>query len=183
MRSITRLSLVLLLALSRVAHADSFKLLSDDIHEGQRLHNEQVYQGFGCHGGNLSPALSWQGAPEGTQSFAVTVFDPDAPGGHGWWHWTLVNIPSTVNHLAKGVSKQRGTLPPGAVEGKTDFEQTGFGGACPPVGDQPHRYQFTVWALQKTMIDIHEQNDGASVNKMLEANAIAKASITAIYGR
>ncbi len=172
-----------LLSLAGTALADDFKLSSKDIAEGQTLSAEQVFKGFGCEGGNVSPSLTWQGAPAGTKSFAITAYDPDAPTGSGWWHWTLVNIPATVTELPKGAGSKGGKLPKGTVQGLTDFGTNGFGGACPPVGDKPHHYQFTVWALKADRLPIDKHASGAMVGYMLNANVIAKASITATYGR
>ena len=95
---------------------------------------EQVYNGFGCTGKNLSPQLSWDKAPSGTKSFAITAYDPDAPTGSGWWHWIAFNIPASVNSLDSGASGN--SMPAGTVESRTDYGSTGFGGACPPVGDK-----------------------------------------------
>jgi Raf kinase inhibitor-like YbhB/YbcL family protein len=162
--------------------ADAFELLSQDVAEGKMLAAEQVFKGFGCEGGNLSPALKWRDAPEGTKSFAVTVYDPDAPTGSGWWHWTVFNIPRAAEALPKGAGSG-GALPLGAVQGRTDFGSTGFGGACPPAGAKVHRYQFTVWALNTEQLPLDEQASGALVGFMLNAHAVGKATITAIYGR
>lgn len=173
----------LLMGLSITAHAGSFTLTSSDMAEGQPLNEQQVFNGFGCQGGNISPQLSWQGAPEGTRSFAVTAYDPDAPTGSGWWHWTVVNLPATTHQLPSGSGSPGGTLPAGAVQGRTDFGQAGFGGACPPEGTSPHRYRFTVWALKTEKLPIDEQASGALVGFMLHANALAQAQLTATYGR
>ncbi|WP_047244152.1 kinase inhibitor [Chromobacterium subtsugae] len=172
-----------LLALPLAAHAAGFQLSSETIADGKPLTARQVYQGFGCEGGNVSPQLSWRGAPAGTKSFAVTVYDPDAPTGSGWWHWTVVNLPANVHALPEGAGSAGGQLPAGAVQGRTDFGESRFGGACPPVGDKPHRYQFTVWALKTDKLLVDANASGALVGFMLNANALAKASLTATYGR
>jgi hypothetical protein len=163
--------------------ASEFRLTSTDIAEGQSLSSQHVFEGFGCSGGNRSPQLAWSGAPSGTKSFAITAYDPDAPTGSGWWHWTVVNIPATVNALPSGAGSAGGTLPTPAVQGRTDFGQSGFGGACPPEGDQPHRYQFTVWALKETSLPVDENSSGALVGYLLNAHALGKAQLTALYGR
>ncbi|MEO9386878.1 kinase inhibitor [Chromobacterium phragmitis] len=179
----TALMIASLLALPLAAHADAFKLSSSSIADGKPLSLKQVYRGFGCEGGNVSPQLSWSGAPAGTKSFAVTVYDPDAPTGSGWWHWTVVNIPANVGSLPEGAGGQAGKLPEGAAQGRTDFSEAGFGGACPPVGDKPHRYQFTVWALKTDKLPLDANASGALVGYMLNANALGTARITATYGR
>lgn len=172
----------LLLGCCAVASAE-FKLTSTDIAEGKALTARQVFKGFGCEGENVSPQLSWSGAPEGTKSFAITVYDPDAPTGSGWWHWTLVNLPADTKALPSGAGNPGGALPAGTAQGRTDFGQAGFGGACPPPGDKPHRYQFTVWALKVDKLPVDQNASGAMVGFMLNANALGKATLTATYGR
>ncbi|AXP02782.1 MULTISPECIES: kinase inhibitor [Pseudomonas] len=171
---------VLSMGVVLAGHAADFSLTSQDIAENRPLTSREVFQGFGCEGGNTSPELSWSNAPAGTKSYAVTVYDPDAPTGSGWWHWTVVNLPASTKSLPRGVGSN---LPAGAVQGRTDYGQPGFGGACPPVGDKPHRYQFTVWALKVDKLPLDNQASGALVGYMLNANALAKATITSTYGR
>lgn len=172
-----------LLALPLAAHAADFRLVSDDIAEGKPLGSQQVFKGFGCEGANLSPQLRWSGAPAGTKSFAVTVYDPDAPSGSGWWHWTVFNLPAATDMLASGAGGVGGVLPAGAVQGRTDFGQPGFGGACPPPGDKAHHYQFTVWALKVDQLPIDANASGAMAGFMIRANALGHAQLTARYGR
>jgi len=136
----------------------------------------QVFQGFGCEGGNQAPNLTWSGAPDGTRSFAVTVYDPDAPTGSGWWHWFAFNIPADVTKLPSG-----DVVPEGAVELKNDYGSIGFGGACPPPGEV-HRYQFTVHALG-TVLELDNTVSNALAGYMVNANSLASASITAVYTR
>ena len=175
--------LIPLLSLTLAAQAAEFVLESTDVTEGQALDSRQVFKGFGCEGGNVSPQLSWRGAPAGTRSFAVTVYDPDAPTGSGWWHWTVVNLPPATSSLPAGAGSAGGKLPAGAVQGRTDYGRSGFGGACPPVGDKPHRYQFTVWALKVEQLPLDENASGAMVGYMLNSHALAKAQLTATYRR
>jgi Raf kinase inhibitor-like YbhB/YbcL family protein len=171
------------LILAGVAHGAEFAVSSSDIVEGKMLTSQQVFQGFGCAGDNRSPQLTWRGAPSGTKSYAITVYDPDAPTGSGWWHWTLVNLPPSTTSLPAGAGGPAGALPAGARQGRSDYGQFGFGGACPPAGDKAHRYQFTVWALKVDQLPIDEQSSGALVGYMLNANVLAKATMTALYGR
>lgn len=145
---------------------------------------QHVFKGFGCDGGNVSPAVSWSGAPAGTKSFAVTIYDPDAPTGSGWWHWTVFNIPPNVTKLEAGAGNAEGKgLPPGAQQGRTDFGSAAFGGACPPPGDKPHRYILTVYALKTDKLPLDASAPGAMVGFYLHANALAKTQIMARYGR
>ncbi|MFW5400257.1 kinase inhibitor [Yersinia sp. 1252 StPb PI] len=173
-----------IIAVSLSAQAQTFSVKSSDMPEGRPLQTQQVFNGFGCDGGNQSPQLSWQGAPAGTKSFAITAYDPDAPTGSGWWHWTVVNIPADVHSLATNAGQSKNsTLPVGAVQGRNDFGYAGFGGACPPAGDKPHRYQFTVWALKTDKLPLSSDASGALVGFMLNSNVIAKTQLVATYGR
>jgi Raf kinase inhibitor-like YbhB/YbcL family protein len=173
------------LALASVAYAEPLKLASPDIKPSGMIAEEQVFNGFGCSGKNVSPALSWSGAPKGTKSFALLVHDPDAPtGGAGWWHWLVVNIPANVSELKKGAGKADGAnLPPGAQQVTTDFGSPGWGGPCPPTGDKPHRYNFTVHALKLEKLDVPKGAAASLVGFMVSANSIGKATLTAKYGR
>jgi hypothetical protein len=166
------------------AAADSvFRLQSPSVAPNGMISNDQVYSGFGCSGKNISPALSWKGAPRDTRSFALTVYDPDAPTGSGWWHWVVYNIPADVSELPAGAGNPGGSLPAGALQGHTDFGTSGFGGPCPPAGDRPHRYIFTVYALKADKISVPDEASAAMVGFMIHANSLAKASLTARYGR
>ncbi len=175
------LSTLLLILASQVL-ADGFTLSSKSV-KG-RLADEQVYSGFGCSGRNISPDLSWQDAPKGTKSFAVTVYDPDAPTGSGWWHWLIFNIPASTDHLVKDAGNVKKSLAPkGSVQSITSFGQTGYGGACPPKGDKPHRYVFTVYALDTPKLELDSQATPALVGFYLNRHALAKASLLAYYSR
>ena len=159
--------------LAAPALADSFTLTSPDIAEGQQLSSDFVFQGFGCEGGNVAPTLAWSGAPEGTESFAVTVYDPDAPTGSGWWHWFAFNIPADVSELTSGDVA--------GVQLTNDYGAQGFGGACPPTGEV-HRYEFTVHALGTTL-EIDNSVSNALAGFMVNANSLASSTITAVYNR
>lgn len=149
----------------------AFALTSNDIVDGGVLPDAQVKAK-----GNTSPHLKWSGAPEGTKSYAVTCYDPDAPTGSGFWHWTLANIPADVTELPTG-----GPVPAGAVEGRTDYGEPGFGGAAPPAGHGPHRYIFTVFAVDVEKLEVTPDNSGAVFGFNLHFHTLAKASITATY--
>jgi Raf kinase inhibitor-like YbhB/YbcL family protein len=138
--------------------------------------------GFGCSGGNMSPQLAWSGAPDGTKSFAVTAFDPDAPTGSGFWHWVVVNIPASVTELAVDAGNPRGNgLPAGAKQVRTDFGMPGFGGPCPPAGDHPHRYFFTVYAVSMDQLPVSDTTTAAVIGFMLHFNSLAKGEIEGLY--
>jgi Raf kinase inhibitor-like YbhB/YbcL family protein len=159
-------------------------LTSPDITEGGTIAERHAFSGFGCTGGNLSPALGWSGAPEGTKSFAITCYDPDAPTGSGWWHWTVFNIPIDESSLHEGASHPgKSGLPAGAIEGRTDFGVSGYGGPCPPEGDKPHRYIFTIYALKEESLPLNADSPGAQVGYYLNFATIEKASLTGYYGR
>ncbi len=161
-----------------------FALSSPSVKPNSTLGGDQVFNGFGCTGNNISPALKWTPGPQGTKSYAVTVYDPDAPTGSGWWHWVVYNIPADVTELAAGAGDASGKgMPTGASQGRTDFGAAGFGGACPPQGDKPHRYIFTVHALKADKIDVPTDASAALVGFMIHANLLGKASFTAKYGR
>ena len=152
----------------------TFTLTSNDITDGGILPDAQVQAK-----GNTSPHLRWSGAPEGTRSYAVTCYDPDAPTGSGFWHWTVANIPADVRELLEDASS--GGLPRGAVEGRTDFGAPGYGGAAPPPGHGPHRYIFTVFAVDVPQLDVTPENSGAVFGFNLHFHTLAKASLTATY--
>lgn len=175
---------LLLLMLPFAAHAagSGLRVTQSPWAEGGTLADAQVYNGFGCTGGNVSPAVAWAGAPEGTQSYAVTVYDPDAPTGSGWWHWLVVNVPATVTVLPQG-GAQSGGLPAGALTLKNDYGTPGFGGACPPPGAPAHRYRLTVWALKARVLPLTVADSAAKAGFFLNANALASTTVTGLYGR
>lgn len=161
-----------------------FNLKSTDINNGDTLPNAQVFNDFGCTGENQSPQLSWENAPEGTKSFAVSVYDPDAPTGSGFWHWMVINIPATTQSLPSNAGLlDSDSLPKGTFTLRNDYGYRGFGGACPPVGDKAHRYQFTVYALDTEQIDLPKDATTAFAGFMLHSHTIGKAQFTAFYGR
>ena len=115
-----------------VARAQDMTLTSTDIKEGATIADEQLLNGFGCTGRNVSPQLSWSGAPAGTKSYAIQMFDPDAPTGSGFWHWVVFNIPPTTTSLPKGAGDvKKKLMPKGAIQSRTDLGTAGYGGPCP----------------------------------------------------
>ncbi len=175
---------VALAGLSTLTYASGFKLSSPEIKANHMIPKRFEFNGFGCSGENKSPALKWSGAPKSTKSFAVTVYDPDAPTGSGWWHWMVINIPANVTELAAGAGAVDSTnLPKGAVQSRIDYGVAGWGGTCPPKGDKPHRYIFTVYALKTDKLDVPADATAALTGYMIHANTLGKASFTAKYGR
>jgi Raf kinase inhibitor-like YbhB/YbcL family protein len=175
-----------------------FTLSSPDIAPGSTIAMKHVLNGFGCTGQNVSPALTWSNPPAGTQSYALQIYDPDAPTGSGFWHWGVYNIPATVTGLAQGAGNAAATLPAGAYTSLNDYHDTGatggngnYGGPCPPVGDKPHRYIFTLYALAVPDLPAAAGTPrtgttalhGFVLNKGLGAGLLGKASFTATFGR
>jgi Raf kinase inhibitor-like YbhB/YbcL family protein len=173
-----------LLSAIESAPAAGFTLTSPDIKADALIPQSFEFNGFGCSGDNKSPVLRWSGAPRGAKSFAVTVYDPDAPTGSGWWHWFVIDIPASVTELPADAGADGGAkLPKGARHVRIDYGFAGWGGPCPPPGDKPHRYVFTVHALKTDKLDIPADATAALAGFMVNANTIAKASFTARYGR
>lgn len=175
-----RVALAMLCLVATVARAD-FTVTSEAVRPNRPIPSAQVLNGFGCHGENRSPDLHWTGAPAGTRSFAVTMYDPDAPTGSGFWHWLIVNIPSATTRIPAGAGQAN--LPAGSLQTRTDFGTVGYGGPCPPLGDAPHRYQFTVLALDIDKLPVDETSSGALVGFNLHFHTLAKATLTAKFGR
>lgn len=166
------------------AEAAEFKLESPDIKADSTMARKWEANVFGCSGENKSPALRWSGAPKETKSFAVTVYDPDAPTGSGFWHWFVYNIPANVTELPADAGAQGGAnLPKGAAMNRIDYGFAAWGGPCPPPGDKPHRYVFTVYALKTDKLELPPDATAAVAGFMTHANRIASAKFTARYGR
>jgi Raf kinase inhibitor-like YbhB/YbcL family protein len=164
----------------------AFTVTSDSFKDGDYLKQDHILSadfGFGCAGGNRSPHLKWSGAPAGTKSFAVTCYDPDAPTGSGFWHWVVVNIPPEVTELPLDAGNPAsGKLPEGALQTRTDYGNAAYGGPCPPEGDHPHRYLFTVHAVGETL-DVSADTSAAVIGFNLHFKTLAKAAIMGLYKR
>jgi Raf kinase inhibitor-like YbhB/YbcL family protein len=163
--------------------AAGFSLTSPDIAAGAKIADAQVFNSFGCSGGNTSPALSWSNPPSGTKSFALLVHDPDAPTGSGWWHWVVYNIPATATSLPSDAGDPKKSLMPGGVvQGRTDFGTAGYGGPCPPPG-KPHHYHFRLYALKVAKLDLPADATAAFVAFNVHANSLGEAHLLGLYGR
>lgn len=163
----------------------TFVVTSNSFKDGDYLAKDHILSsdfGFGCAGGNQSPHLKWSGAPAGTKSFAVTCYDPDAPTGSGFWHWVVIGIPASVTELALGAGSAKGDMPKGALQTRTDFGAPGYGGPCPPEGDHPHRYFFTVHAVGSE-IKATADTSAAVVGFQLHFNTLAKSAVMGLFKR
>ena len=161
---------------------ETFTLSSNDL--GGETTKKQEFNGFGCSGENQSPHLLWKNAPEETKSFAITMYDPDAPTGSGFWHWVVFDIPASVNELVTNAGNVDQSLAPkGAIQSLTDYGIKGFGGPCPPKGHGYHQYIITVYALKTEKLGLDENINPAVVGFNLWNQTLAKASIVAYYKR
>jgi Raf kinase inhibitor-like YbhB/YbcL family protein len=159
-----------------------FIVSSTNVKSGSTMALAQVLGS--CNGQNISPALNWSGEPAGTQSFALTMVDSDARNGKGWWHWSVFNIPASVHALAAGAASEGSKdLPAGAIQGRTDFGFSHYGGPCPPVGDHAHHYEITVYALKVPSLMLDATASGAQVGASLVPNTLGTAKIVGRYGR
>jgi Raf kinase inhibitor-like YbhB/YbcL family protein len=167
-----RISIAAAALAASAATCFAFEISSSSVSDGKW---DKKYFGdkiSGCNGGNVSPALVWKNAPEGTKSFGLTLYDPDAPTGSGWWHWQVWNIPAATTGF------EEGKVPTGVVQGKGDVGRAGYLGPCPPPGTGVHHYTFTLYALKVDKLDIDPNvASGASIGYALNGNAIGKATV------
>jgi Raf kinase inhibitor-like YbhB/YbcL family protein len=177
-------TLIAFLAAGMMAAAP-FSLSSSAFHNGGTMGTANEFNSFGCTGKNVSPALLWADAPAHAKSFALTVWDPDAPFRGGWWHWVLFDIPASTASLAAGAgSTNYDAAPAGSVEGKTSFGKPGYGGPCPPVGSGAHHYIFTLYALNEARIaGASETTDGPALKRLIAGHVLGSATITGRFGR
>lgn len=156
-------------------------LQSKAMQADKMLTSSQVFNGFGCKGNNLSPDIIVKDLPKNTKSLGVTVYDPDAPTGSGWWHWIAYNMPAQDTTLDAGASTHK--MPQGTKHARNDYGIYDFGGACPPVGDKPHRYQLTLWALDIETLPIPKDASAALIGYFLNQHKIETKTIQSLYGR
>lgn len=167
---------------SEVYAQSTFTLTSTTL--GGQASKLQEFNGFGCEGENVSPDLTWENAPEGTKSFAITMYDPDAPTGSGWWHWLAFDIPKDINSIKTNAGQvDLDLMPKEVIQSITDYGTYGYGGPCPPEGHGLHQYIITVYALKTDKLGLSKDTNPPVVGYYLWQNTLAKASIVAYYQR
>jgi Raf kinase inhibitor-like YbhB/YbcL family protein len=164
-----------------VAAESTFTVSSTDLAPGKSIGRDLLFDDADCKGGNHSPQISWHGAPDGTRGYAVTIFDPDAPG-RGWYHWAVAGIPATVTHLPGNASASGALRKMGAVQARNDWDTDGYGGPCPPAG-KPHRYIVTVYALGSDELRLRQGTPALMFEHEIRTLTIASAQLTFTYGR
>jgi hypothetical protein len=184
MRKLALASALLLGGVATAGAGPAISVTSQDIKPNAKIADEQVAGGFGCSGKNLSPAISWSGAPKGTKSFALSVYDPDAPTGSGFWHWVVFNIPPDTTSLPKNAGDPKANLmPAGAVQSGNDAGTKAYFGPCPPKGDKPHHYHISVFAVDVDKLDADDTATAAVVGFNLHFHTLAKGELVGVYGR
>ena len=166
-----RIGLVTVALAASVTSVLAFEISSSSVSDGKWDKKYYADKIAGCDGGNVSPALAWKDPPAGTKSFGLTLYDPDAPTGSGWWHWQAWNIPATT------MSFEEGKVPDGITQGKGDVGRTGYLGPCPPPGSGVHHYTFTIFALKVDKLDVDPNASGAFIGYNLNGNALGKAAV------
>ncbi len=161
---------------------NTFTLFSANL--GGQFDKSQEFHSFGGDGDNISPQLSWKNAPKETKSFAITMYDVDAPSGSGWWHWLIFNIPADTNQLVSNAGDTSANLAPEkAIQSINDYGTKGYGGPCPPVGNGFHQYIITIHALSVEHLELEDTTNAPVVGFNILANTIEKASLVAYYKR
>jgi Raf kinase inhibitor-like YbhB/YbcL family protein len=173
------------MAVAMASQASDFVLTSPDARLVASVPEKYTAKAFGCSGGNVSPALSWHGAPAGTKSFVLTLFDPDERSTpSGWWHWVLYDLPPSTDHLSEGAGALSGkALPAGAQQGRSDLGEDAYHGPCPAAGDPPHRYVFTLYALDVAKLPVTPESSGGMVTSVVQDHLLGKTVFVAHYGR
>lgn len=155
----------------------NFTLTSNDLQS--QMTKKHVFNDFGAGGDNLSPHMKWENPPEGTKSFLLICYDPDAPTVSGWWHWCVANIPADCLEFQSGIQD----YPRGCVHGLNDYGKEGYGGACPPPGDPAHAYHFTIYALSTEKLEVPNGTQPAMIMFNANAHILAKATVSSYYSR
>ena len=180
MKTTTLITGILLTISSTLFSQNTFTLSSNTL--GGEATKIEEFNGFGCTGKNESPQLSWKNAPEGTKSFAITMYDPDAPTGSGWWHWVVFDIPTSTTDLVSNAGDIKLNLTPeGTIQSITNYGAQGYGGPCPPQGHGLHQYIITVYALKTDTLGLDKNTNPAIVGYYLWNNTLAKASLITYY--
>ncbi len=181
MRKVSTLFAIATLGLAGSAAA--MEVSSSSFGSSGKFDTKYIANFFGCSGQNVSPQISWKGAPAAAKSFAVTVYDPDAPTGSGFWHWLVFNIPPSVSQLDEGAGSAGGKLPAGAAQGRNDAGANAYMGPCPPQGDPEHHYVITVFAVDVDALPPDQIPSAAVLGFNLHFHTLDKASMTYTYGR
>jgi Raf kinase inhibitor-like YbhB/YbcL family protein len=165
--------------------ASDFVLSSPDSRLVASVPEKYTAKAFGCSGGNISPALAWHGVPPGAKSLVLTLFDPDERSTpSGWWHWIVYDMPPSTDHLSEGAGAlNTKALPAGAQQGRSDLGEDAYHGPCPAAGDPPHRYVFTLYALDVAKLPVAPDSSGGMVTSVVQDHLLGKAVFTAHYGR
>ncbi|HEY1728994.1 MAG TPA: YbhB/YbcL family Raf kinase inhibitor-like protein [Candidatus Baltobacteraceae bacterium] len=157
--------------------ADKLNITSSSFGNNQTIPKKYGFNGWDVGGENISPNLKWSGAPSGTKSFVVTIWDPDAPTTVGYWHWLVFNIPANVTEL------EEGKVPAGAVQGYTDYGMSAYGGPAPPPGDSPHHYRHRVFALDVDKLPLEKGTTGATLMFMMRGHILAEGELVGLFSR
>jgi len=159
----------------------AFDVTSTDVTNGQPFAKAQLSGISGVKGGqDISPQLAWHGAPKGTKSYAITIYDPDAPTGSGFWHWAVANIPASVANVQTGAGDDNGLgLPIGAIQLRNDASVSRFMGAAPPRGHGPHRYVIVIHALDIEDIGVHTDASPAALGFQMFSHTLGRAVLIA----
>lgn len=174
------MSFLTALGISLLCNMGTFTLKSNEL--GGQATSKQVFNGFGCKGDNISPQLSWENAPAGTKSFAVTIHDENAPTGSGWWHWLIFDINKNTQELKTDAGNPKSKLAPeGSVQSRTDFGTAGYSGPCPPPGSGAHKYTVTIYALDIEKLGLDANANPALVGFNLSSHTIEKSSMVFYY--
>ena len=181
MLKVTALALFAAFLGAEAAAAQTMTLTSPDLASGT-FATQYILNGFGCTGGNISPAVTWSNPPAGTKSFVLNVFDPDAPTGSGFWHWAVYNIPATATGLARGA----GNSPATRLRARCRAEPIlAFPATAAPARRKaiaPHHYHFTIFAVDTPKLDGDENNSAAFVGFQLHFHTLAKAELIGVWG-